>query len=142
MQRVLCLAILGLSLFAASNLRAEDWTWAKDHAEAKERLLKIFEKHAGFREAITEFSAEHHTIFKEMVDFLAEKNDHTVEEFIRLRNKEDKETPHLQKIHEKHREGMADFREWIKDHKDAAVSLTRHEHELEHLDRVAEKRDR
>ena len=142
MLRLLCPMLLGMSLFAANNLHAEDWKWAKEHPEAKEQLLKIFEKHEGFRDAITTYSAEHHGTFKELVEFLAEKREHTVEEFIRDRKKDDEETPHLRKIHEKHREGMADFREWIKDHKDAAVALVHHEHELEHLDHVAEKRDR
>ena len=62
--------------------------------------------------------------------------------FIRARDRADKETPHLERILEKHHEGMDDFREWVKDHKDAALSLTKHEHELEHLEKVAERHDR
>ena len=75
MLRVLCLALLGASLIGATNLMAEDWTWARDHPEARDRLLKIFEKHEGFREAMTTFSIDHHGIFTEMVEYLAEKHD-------------------------------------------------------------------
>jgi hypothetical protein len=142
MLRVLCLLMLGASLVAASGARAEDWTWSKDHPEARERLLKIFEKHEGFREAMTTFSVEHHGIFKEMVEFLAEKGDHTIEKFVRARAREDKETPHLERIREKHKDAMEAFHNWIRDHKEAALALTHHERELEHLERVAEKRDR
>jgi hypothetical protein len=142
MLRFVSLAILGATLFAAFNLNAEEYVWGKEHPEAKERLLKIFEKHEGFREALTTLSVEHHSIFTALVDYLAENKEHTVEEFIRKREREDKETGHLQKTHDKYKEGMLAFREWVRDHKDAAVALTRHERELEHLDRVAEKHDR
>lgn len=133
-----CVLILGLSFIAGRASAAEEW--AVKHPEARARLLKIFEKHAGFREALVEYSIEHHATFASLVDFLAKKHEHTVSEFIRLRDKEDKETPALTKIHEKYKDGFEDFKEFVHDHHDAALALTVNEHELEHLDRVAEKR--
>ena len=140
MFRWTCAIMLVASVFAAKGLQAYEWTWGAEHPEAKAALLKIFEKHAGFREALVEYTDEHHAVFKEFVDFLATKRDSTVHEFIKARAKDDKETPHLEKIHEKHAEGMADFREWVHNHKEAAIALTHHEGEIHHLNVVAERK--
>ena len=130
--------LLGLAFCTGTTLRAEEW--GVRHPEARARLLKIFEHHAGFREAFVEYTNDHHATFKEMVEFVAKKDEHTVAEFVRLRAKEDKETPALARIHDKYKEAFVEFRDFVHEHKEAALALTEHEREIEKLDRIAEKR--
>ena len=132
--------VLALSFFAGRAVQAEEW--GVRHPEARARLLKLFEHHPGFREAFVEYTNDHHATFKEMVEFVAKKDEHTVAEFVRLRAKEDKETPALARIHDKYKEAFIELREFIHEHKEAALALTEHEREIEKLDRIAEKREK
>ncbi len=133
--------VLGCALFAGATARAEDRSWGERHPEAKARLLKIFENHKGFREAFTEWTSNHHRVFRELTEYLAKDNEHIVAEFIKHREHRDEETLALERIHEKFRDGLAEYRVFVKEHKEAALALVEHEREIEHLDAVARRRD-
>ena len=140
MLRWSCAIALVCSVFAANRAQAYDWTWGEEHPAAKAALLKIFENHRGFREALVEYTDNHHAMFKDLVVFLATRKESTIHEFIKDRAKDEKETPVLKALHEKYVDGFVDFRDWIHDHKDAAIALTNHEGEIHHLEVVAERR--
>jgi len=139
MLRLSCVMLLACTFFTASRSQAYEWTWGAEHPEAKVALLKIFEKHSGFREALVEYTDNHHETFKSYVDFLAIRHEGTLNEFVKERIHEEKETPVLRSIHEKYPEGFADFRAWVHEHKEAAIALTHHEGEIHHLEAVAER---
>jgi hypothetical protein len=132
--------ILAGAFFAASSARAE--SWGERHPEARARLLKIFENHKGFREAFTEWTSNHHRTFREMTEFLAKNDERNIAEFIRIRERKDEETGVLEKIHEKHRDGLAEYRVFVKEHKEAALALVEHEKEIEHLENVARREEK
>ena len=140
MLRVGFLIALGFALFAGSNALAAE-SWGIEHPAAKARLLKLFENHPGFREAFTEWTAKHHKTYREMTEFLAKKDDHVIAEFIRIKERRDEELPALEHIYEKHREGLAEYRVFVKEHKEAALALVEHEHEIEKLEAIARRRD-
>ncbi|HLX64954.1 MAG TPA: hypothetical protein VKX17_27035 [Planctomycetota bacterium] len=132
--------VLGCALFAGSARAAE--SWGDRHPEARARLLKIFENHKGFREAFTEWTSNHHKVFREMTEFLVKDNERNIEEFVRHREKKDEETIALERIHEKHRDGLAEYRVFVKEHKEAALALVEHEKEIEHLENVARREEK
>lgn len=113
-----------LILCATANSFAADALekWTHEHSQAHRALLKVFDNHPNFRDKFVEESRDNAGVINEWIAFLAERGDRSTNDFTEKRGKEARG---IKQLHENYAEHVRAFREWIRDHNDAAVALSR-----------------
>ena len=115
--------LLVVSMMAAGVSAAHPFKeWSLQHPEAKSKLLRILELHPRFSDSLCEIAESNPGLLQEYVEFLAEKGDRSTNDF---EKKKGREARPVGQLHEKYGEVVRSFREWIRDNKDAAISLVK-----------------
>ena len=117
------IAVVAIAVMAASTFAADPVEhWAREHQQAHRALLKVFDGHPNFRDKFIEETRDHAGVINEWISFLAERGDRNTNDFTEKRGKEARG---IKQLHENYGERVRPFREWIRDHNEAAVALAR-----------------
>lgn len=115
--------LLSLLLVCTLVLASDDYkTWSKDHANAKTALLRVLDNHEKAKEFFMAWEEDAPDQPRELVDFLAEKGDRNVSDFL---DKVGKDGKALRKLHTDYPEAVRGFRQWVRDNPNAAHDLTK-----------------
>jgi len=115
---LVAIAVLSANTFAADALEK----WTRDHWQAHRALLKVFDGHPNFRDKFAEESRDNTAVINDWILFLADRGDRNTNDFTEKRGREARG---IKQLHENYGEHVRSFREWIRDHNDAAVALAR-----------------
>lgn len=135
------LAVVLICCTAAASFAADSVEkWARENWQAHRALIKVFDGHPNFRDKFAEETRDNAGVISEWMFFLADRGDRNTNDFVEKRGKEARG---IKQLHENYGEHVRAFREWIRDHNEAAVALARiHGGVIEALKTAPFERDR
>jgi len=133
---IIAVATVAVGSFAADAVEK----WSREHWQAHRALIKVFDGHPNFRDKFAEETRDNAGVISEWMFFLADRGDRNTNDFTEKRGKEARG---IKQLHENYGEHVRSFREWIRDHNEAAVALARiHGGVIEALKTQPYERDR
>lgn len=115
---LVAVAVLSVNVFASDAVDR----WTRDHWQAHRALLKVFDGHPNFQDKFAEETRDNAGVINEWINFLADRGDRNTNDFTEKRGREARG---IKQLHENYAEHVRAFREWIRDHNEAAVALAR-----------------